>query len=619
MSEPAPDRPPRRFLLRPAGVLTQLIGALCLLLGTISIVLVIQNKSGGIGFAAAWAVAAMAALVFGGLMARGGLVSVLGGAALDVTFGIVLAALDEATLRSLLRLLPPSDVEMIGAGLDGAAIVMGLAAVLCLASIPQARRYHAALRAAEAEAAASGIWIATIPTTLPGPGVVPPTVGYGRGGAGSNPAHSSAGTNHPHPYPHPGPAPGAHPTSNDPITPWAAELPPPAAATNRGWIPSAARTGHTTMMIVRPPAEEKRSRRRVYFALGGLAIGVGAGVGVLLSASSGAASASGTEVAATGAVAAGSGGSSTTPGGAAGAGSAGTQDPVRDGGPDEPVVAAPTVSVRTLVAAQREAIAKADAKALAELVAPTAFAFGLEARDVAEGREAIERLFQTQLADAPPDGFTVASKFLATGQERNHAWTAEELELSAPGEAPRRIAITQLAAFVDGAWTVVALHWARPVPDATAERLAILGTLPSPAPVPNRADGGGDLAGVVRAAFASRRAFAEARSEREDGFNFGSGPGERIVGGSAVKRVFGKLRAELRANGGARVVGGGAWDPAQRAAPWIGFVALNVDFITKTRAATELTYTFRVLAVLLREGDRWTIVQTQFSHAGPIN
>jgi ketosteroid isomerase-like protein len=60
------------------------------------------------------------------------------------------------------------------------------------------------------------------------------------------------------------------------------------------------------------------------------------------------------------------------------------------------------------------------------------------------------------------------------------------------------------------------------------------------------------------------------------------------------------------------------WDPAQKGAPYIAYAIANVDFTTKTRAATDLTQTFRVLAVLLKEGSEWKIVQTQWSHGGPI-
>lgn len=732
VTSPAPgtdaDAPPPRFLLRPAGVLTQLVSAACLLLGTIAFVLVQQNKTGGAAIVVAWAVAAMIGLVFGGLMARGGLVSVLGGAAIDAAFGTVLLVIDYDTLRTLLRLLPDSDVQMIADGLVGAAVGMLAIAVLCLASVPQARRYHKALREAEREAEASGMWQGGSPsqsmqvpvyrgeagearampvailTTRPGPGAVGPSgvptvapgaspmaPAYGRGGAGSNPAHAAmppqyappqgppyghnAPTMMPHaraPYaPHaqapyaPNPAPyGApnaamvmpHAPQSDPSSqgygrasqplplpapPQTSPIdgPPPAiednAATNpvgiavhmpssastaRGWTPSPVRT--TTMMLIRPPAEERRSRRRVYFALGGLAIGAGVGLGVLVSSSQA------PDATATSSASGSGSGSATTPDHPTTPATTTTTSPTNAGSGSNAItttdpgveieVAKPTVSVRSLITAQREALAKADSKAFAALVAPTAFAFGIDAEDVVEGRDAIEATITKNLGESPGTGFRVESKFLAVGEEKNHAWTAEEIAISGDGVEERRIAITQLAAFIDGKWTVVALHWGVPVPDATAERLAILGTLPTPKLVPNRADGAGDLDKAIRGAFASRSAFAESRSERDDGFNFGSGPGERVTSGTSVKRVFNKLRATLTLNGGARVASASAWDPTQKEAPWIGWAAVNVDYTHKTRAATDVTQTFRVLAVLVREADTWRIVQTQFSNGGPI-
>jgi ketosteroid isomerase-like protein len=51
----------------------------------------------------------------------------------------------------------------------------------------------------------------------------------------------------------------------------------------------------------------------------------------------------------------------------------------------------------------------------------------------------------------------------------------------------------------------------------------------------------------------------------------------------------------------------------------IGFAALNAIYTAKGRAATDVSQTFRVLAVFLREDTTWKIVQTQFSNAGPIN
>lgn len=676
---PVEEAAPRRFLLRPAGVLTQLASASCLLLGTIALVLVQQNKSGGTALVIAWALGAMAGLVFGGLMARGGLLSVLGSAALVATFGIVLLVIDYDSLRSILRLLPESDVDMIADVLVGAAIAMVSIAALCLASIPQALRYGRALREAEADQAASSASLAmAMPVarqTLP-PGAVQPGAStgeleerfsipslrpaaggsFGQAGAGPHPSTkpgvpavraaqdsgadtkpstpavpggfggSSPGPGYGDPYQPPlahggPPAPGAY---VDPMQPHI----PDAASTARGWAPSPART--TTTLILRPKAEETRSRRRVYFILGGLAVGLGAGVGVMVSsmASKGAVAetgsatpGSGTVTTATGsakpptgsaAIATPSGSATEATGSAGSAASAGSPAPV-DAAPE---VAAPSVPIRSFLAAQRDAIAKADAHGLVEHVAPTAFAFGVNADDVAEGRVAIEAMLARTLGDAPPDGFTVTSKYLAIGEAKNHAWVAEELELS-DGSSSRRIAMTQLAAFLDGKWTTVALHWGEPVPDAVAERRTILGTMPKAGAVSNKADGGGDLDKAVRASFASRTAFVDARSDRDDAFNFGSGPGERTTGG-AIKRLFARLRSELKLTGGARVVAGSTWDPAQKDGAWIGFAAFNADYTYKSRAATDLTQTFRVLAIMIREGETWTIVQTQFSNGGPV-
>ncbi|HWU86154.1 MAG TPA: nuclear transport factor 2 family protein, partial [Kofleriaceae bacterium] len=274
--------------------------------------------------------------------------------------------------------------------------------------------------------------------------------------------------------------------------------------------------------------------------------------------------------------------------------------------------------ISTLIQAQRAALSRGDVKALVGLLAPAAFGFGADADEVAEGRDAIEAQVRQDLGDLARDDASAAIRYQAVGEERGHAWIALELEVSAPGTTPRKLAITELAAWVGGAWTVVAWHWATPVLDETAARMTALGTKPSPKAVASVLTGPKDLEAAVRAAFGSREGFAAARSDHEHGFNFGSGPKERIVGGAAIKRVFGKLRAGIRLHDGVRIVAGGAWDPAQKDAPTVAFAAANVDFTTKTRAATDLTQTFRVLAILLKEDGAWKVVQTQWSHGGPI-
>lgn len=579
---PFSDRPPGRALLRVAAILTQLSGAACLLLGTIAFVLVQQNKSGGAALVFLWAAAAMAGLVFGGLMARGGLVALFASASLLIGYAAVLLLISQPALRSLLRVLPASDVETIGSVLVVLGVAMLVTSVLCLVAIPQARRYAdwmRALAAAEEQDAALSSMAMPLAEILEGathtatPALQPFRQQAPVSFTQPQPVQSFGSYTQPQP-------------AQSPIPHTRPGFPPP---------PVRART---TMMI---RAQEKKSRRRMYIALGGFAIGVGAGLGVVMSAGSSSAPAAG----------AGSAGSATAGRGRANGSAAGAQ--VVTQAPHAGSAAAPVADdlppVRTLINAERAALAKGDTKAIAALLAPHAFGFGANADEVGEGRDALEAQLRADLGEIPPEGLIVESKFLAAAERDGHAWIAEELEISAPGTEPQRFTITQLAQYESGAWHVLAWHWAHPVPDATAERMAILGTLPPPKAVPNQHDDPGELDKAVRAAFASRAAFAEARSEDAEAFNFGSAPGERIVGGSTIKKLFGRLRAQIRLHDGARVA---------QVSETIGWAAVNVDFTSKSRAATDLTQTFRVLAVFLREGGTWRIVQTHWSNGGPI-
>lgn len=566
-----------RAVLRLAGVLTQMICASCLLLGTIAFVLVQQNKSSGAGYVIAWAAAALVGLVFGGLIGRGGMISLLGCTVLDAAFGIVLLALDHAVLKGLVRVLPASDVDMIASILVGAGGAMIAVAVLCLLSIPQALRYAHWLRAQqdaeqrEAERASQ-------------PQVRPSQMTYTLSSQHSGLA--------------------VRPSPNAPIQ----TLVPSSASTAKGWTPHTAKISVWHMPAASP--EERRSRRRLYFALAGFAIGFGAGIGVLVSSTQKKAGRASQKVVV------------MTPDAGVAVAAKDTPDaespkietgPIGDGGAKEDLA-----PVSMLVQAQRVAIANADLKALGATLSPAAIGFGVDADELAEGRDALAAHLARDLGELPANGFTVDAKFSAIGERDNVAWIALELEVSAPGVAMRRFAITELAAVIDNRWQVVAWHWAIPVADATAEKLAILGTLPKPKPIPNIANAPKDIETAVKDAFSSRDAFAAARSEHPDGFNFGSAPNERIVGGARVKKVFSGLKATIKLHDGVRVVSGDVWDPAQKGAPTVAYALANVDFTTKTRAATELTQTFRVLAVLIKEDTGWKIVQTQWSHGGPI-
>jgi hypothetical protein len=570
-------RPPGRALLRVAGVLTQLSCGVCLLIGTIGLVLVQQNRTGQSAEVAVWLAGAMAGLVFGGLVYRGGLVSMVVAAAIDAAFGAVLVIMERGTLGALLKILPASDVDAIADALRVAGYTMIGVAALCLAAVPQGLRFSRWFR----DAAATRTAMSTA-----------------RG------------------FP-----------------------PPPVSA-------------YTSVMII-PAEEAPGARRRLYLVLGGLAIGVGAGIGVLVSstqdaaapaaasngvhanaATNGRATPGANRPGAAHATVPGAGSSSrssTVPGGGSSAGSnivpntvpgagsgavpgAGSNSLATARPPERPLATAGSAATpQALVIARRAALAKASSKALEALLLPSAFAFGVDADEVADGAPAVAAQMIADLGEMPDTGFAIESRALAIGQDGNHAWIAEELSVSATGRPTRTYAVSELATQLANGWQIVASHWAIPVDDATAQRLAILNTLPTPHPVTDA--GTGDLARAVRAAFASRDAFAAARSERPDAFNYGSG-GERAKG-PAVKKIFSRLRASIRLHDGAHVVDASSWDPSQKA-PTIGWAAVNVDFTSKTRAATDVTQTFRVLAILLREDGDWKLVQTHWSNGGPV-
>lgn len=594
---PVPEAP-GRILLRFAGVFSQLTCAACLLLGTIGLVLVQQNKAGSVGSVTVWLVMAMAGLVVGGLVYRGNPISILAAAAIDAAFGVALVTFDGATLRALLAILPSPDVVTIGKAMGVLGCAMLGATALCLVSVPQGIRYARWLRDAAA-------------------------------------------------------------TRN-------------AMSTARGFPPPPVPARGSVYMASAQP--QPASRRKLYLLLGGLAIGVGTAVGVVVSSTESPVPSAGLQP---DRPAAG------TPAGAAPVASAPTVTPIDPASAPvasasaEPAGATPEVAaipsapaapevaaipgppvapvalrdtIRSLVAAEHAAIAAADAKAFAALVIPNGFAIGVSADEVVQGREAVAAQLARALGEPPAGGFTVVSRAFAIGQERNHAWIAQDLELSAADRPSRRLAITELAALIDGQWQLVALHWATPIDDATAERLAAQRALPSPQPIADRKAGPVELDRAVRAAFASRQAFAAAVSSRSDAFNLGSG-GERLPGGAAIKRVFARLKAKIRMQAGATVVDGSAWDPAQRSAPWIAWAALNADFTSASRAAAppdlpfppeepapgaagaagaapappalarrtvEVTQAFRVLAIAIKEGSDWKIVQTQWSNGGPF-
>ncbi|HEX8106221.1 MAG TPA: hypothetical protein VF516_00775, partial [Kofleriaceae bacterium] len=237
MAAPGPPptpRPPGRALLRLAGVLTQLTCGACLLIGTIGLVLVEQNRTGSLAPVVAWLVTAMAGLVFGGLIYRGGLVSMLVAASIDAGFGIVLVTFEHDSLRRLLKILRPSDVAAIHDALGIAGFVMIGAGVICLVALPQGIRYARWFR----DAAASRSAMSTSEARRWGVGA-PPALPEGRG------ARS------------------------------------PGGSTSRGFPPPPVPVRSSAFII--PAEDQPGARRRLYLVLGGGAIGVGVAIGALVS------------------------------------------------------------------------------------------------------------------------------------------------------------------------------------------------------------------------------------------------------------------------------------------------------------------------------------------------
>ena len=268
-------------------------------------------------------------------------------------------------------------------------------------------------------------------------------------------------------------------------------------------------------------------------------------------------------------------------------------DAAIDAPPDPP-------HIEELVTQFHAALAKANPDELALMFDAHAFAFGVEANEVAEGRTAVVDTIRHDIGTPPAKGFDVVSRFTQVGHEGDVGWIADEVKLGG-----NTFEITGVAELADNAWTFVAMQLAVAMPNDTAYRLGRDGQLPVGDAIPDTHDDS-ELAKAMREAFASEPSFVAARSSRPDAFNFGSAPGERMIGGDAIKKLFGHLRATMRLHDAVKVGMIGTTG---------GWGAANVEFTDADRDGTPVTQTFRVLAVWLREGTTWRIVQTQFSNA----
>ncbi len=261
-------------------------------------------------------------------------------------------------------------------------------------------------------------------------------------------------------------------------------------------------------------------------------------------------------------------------------------------------------SPQSLAAAYHDAIGRGDG--LGPLLEPDVFVVGVAANEAGDGRDAARAILAADIGatgqvDVEPLHQTIA-------HEGTVAWIAEELSVTPPSGGARHFTTSMIARETNGKWTIAALTWAVAVPNDIAFKLARDNQLPVPAAVADRASGAPELAAAARAAFVSRDGFVAARSKRADAFNYGSAPGERMIGGESIRRVFARMTVDMGLHDGLAV--GLLGDRA-------GWSECNIDFTAPDKDGAQVTQTFRVMSAWLREDGGWHIVLSQFSNAKP--
>lgn len=251
-----------------------------------------------------------------------------------------------------------------------------------------------------------------------------------------------------------------------------------------------------------------------------------------------------------------------------------------------------------LVAKFHAAIANPESGELAPLLDANVFGFGVQAQDVAQGREPVTAILRKIVGTESPAPIDVSASAPQIGQDGQIGWFGEELRV---GETT--FVVTVAAGLRQNAWSIFALHWALAMPNDTAYRLAYSRKLEIPGSIPN---GVYDtpLAKAMTAAFSSRPAFVAARSNRPDALNFGSAPGELSLGEN-TKRIFARLRARIQLHDAVNVGKIGEHG---------GWGAANVNYTDVDKRGRKVTQMFRVLAVWVMENDQWRIVQTHWSN-----
>lgn len=266
--------------------------------------------------------------------------------------------------------------------------------------------------------------------------------------------------------------------------------------------------------------------------------------------------------------------------------------PTLDAAPTDP-------PVEEVIARLHLALEHAKPDELALLFDSNAFAFGVESHEVVEGRDAVVAMLRHDLGDVPAKGFEVTSRFAQNGHEGDTGWVAEELEVGS-----KTFVATAVVGLRDGAWSIAALHWAIAMSNEQAYRTGRDGTLETPDAIPDAHDDSA-LAKAMRTVFASKPSFVAARSTRADAVNFGSAPGEHVLGGDNIKKIFARIKATIALHDAVKVglVGShGGWGAA------------NVDFTDADKDGTQVTQTFRVLVAWVEETGGWRIVQSQWSN-----
>jgi SnoaL-like domain len=254
-------------------------------------------------------------------------------------------------------------------------------------------------------------------------------------------------------------------------------------------------------------------------------------------------------------------------------------------------------SPEELVVLERAAIARADEAALRALLAPNVFVHGPDTNDMAYDAATAAPLVRSL------GGAIVESAWSKITLDKNVAWIVDDLEVGGV-----KLLASQLAFRDGGTWRIAAWHFAKLVPNKRAYELAKERNLLAPQPLEEHTDDDRQVHTAFTTAFASRDAFILAFSERADAIDLGSAPGERIVGGRAVKRAFTSIAADFE------IIGPVA---AGRIDDRVGWAAGNVGFSMQI-AGEPIQQIFRVLAVFVREQAGWKIVLAQWSNPGPI-